>query len=120
MQVDLFAGINVADFASARSWYERFLGTGPDMEPHATEAVWQLAEHRFVYILESPERAGNGLVTLFLDDLDTFVEGITERGIEPTKRETYSNGVRKVTYLDPDGNELGLGGGPRAGRDAEN
>ena len=27
-------------------------------------------------------------------------------------RETYENGVRKVTYRDPDGNEIGFGGGP--------
>jgi len=34
------------------------------------------------------------------------------RGVEPAERETYENGVRKVTYRDPDGNEIGFGGGP--------
>lgn len=34
------------------------------------------------------------------------------RGIEPEERETYENGVRKVTYRDPDGNEIGYGGAP--------
>jgi hypothetical protein len=37
---------------------------------------------------------------------------MAERGIEPSTRETYANGVRKVTYHDPEGNELGFGGGP--------
>ena len=32
-------------------------------------------------------------------------------GIEPAERETYGNGVRKVIYRDPDGNEIGYGGG---------
>ena len=50
--------------------------------------------------------------TLFVDDLDAWVDGIAARGIEPVKRETYENGVRKVTYRDPDGNEIGFGGGP--------
>ena len=27
-------------------------------------------------------------------------------------RKTYDNGVRKITYRDPDGNEIGLGGAP--------
>ena len=27
-------------------------------------------------------------------------------------RETYANGVRKATYIDPDGNEIGFGGAP--------
>jgi hypothetical protein len=28
------------------------------------------------------------------------------------ERETNSNGVRKTTYRDPDGNEIGFGGAP--------
>jgi hypothetical protein len=51
-------------------------------------------------------------LTLFLDDLDGAVAAIAARGLEPADRETYSNGVRKVTYRDPDGNEIGFGGGP--------
>lgn len=38
------------------------------------------------------------------------MDGIVARGIEPTKRETYDNGARKITFLDPDGNEIGFGG----------
>ena len=52
------------------------------------------------------------MVTIFADDLDALVDGIASRGIEPAKRETYSNGVRKVTFRDPDGNEIGYGGAP--------
>jgi hypothetical protein len=40
------------------------------------------------------------------------VDAIVARGIEPTTRETYDNGVRKVTFHDPDGNEIGFGGAP--------
>jgi predicted enzyme related to lactoylglutathione lyase len=50
--------------------------------------------------------------TIFVDDLDDRVARITDRGLEPTKRETYPNGVRKVTYHDPDGNEIDFGGAP--------
>jgi hypothetical protein len=35
-----------------------------------------------------------------------------DRGLEPDERETYSNGVRKALYRDPEGNELGFGGAP--------
>jgi hypothetical protein len=69
MALHLFAGLRVRDFGLARAWYERLLGE-PAFFPHATEAVWTLAD----------------------------------------ERETYSNGVRKVLYHDPDGNELGFGG----------
>lgn len=112
MAVDLFAGIPVDDYERASAWYERFLGSGPSFLPNDTEAVWELAESRYLYIDVRPEHAGHAMHTVFVDDLDARVRGIADRGIEPAERETYSNGVRKVTYRDPDGNEIGLGGGP--------
>jgi hypothetical protein len=50
--------------------------------------------------------------TLFIDDLEVLVAKIADRGLDPAKRETYSNGVRKITYRDADGNEIGFGGAP--------
>jgi hypothetical protein len=35
-----------------------------------------------------------------------------ERGLHPAKRETLSNGVRRVIYGDPEGNEIRFGGAP--------
>jgi hypothetical protein len=74
--------------------------------------VWELAEHRFLFIERRPEHAGHAMHTVFVDDFDALVAQIAGRGLEPAKRETYSNGVRKTTYRDPDGNEIGLGGAP--------
>jgi catechol 2,3-dioxygenase-like lactoylglutathione lyase family enzyme len=110
--LDLFAGIPVADYAAALSWYERLLGSPPTFFPHDTEAVWELAEHRFVYIVQRPEHAGHAMNLSFVDDLDALVAQIADRGLDPVERETYSNGVRKATYRDPDGNEIGFGGAP--------
>ncbi|GAA3776978.1 VOC family protein [Streptomyces phyllanthi] len=112
MAVDLFAGIPVNDYAAALVWYERLLGSPPTFIPNDTEAVWELAEHRYVHIEHRPGRAGHAMHTVFVDDLDTRVAGIADRGLEPRNRETYSNGVRKVIYEDPDGNEIGFGGAP--------
>ena len=112
MTVDLFAGVPVSDYQSALDWYERLLGSGPAFLPNATEAVWELAEHRYLYIVLLPKRAGHALHTVFVDDLDERLAGISARGIEPASRETYDNGVRKVTYRDRDGNEIGFGGAP--------
>jgi predicted enzyme related to lactoylglutathione lyase len=110
--LDLFAGIPVSDYARALPWYERLLGSAPTFVASATEAVWELAEHRSVFIEERPEHAGHAMNTVFVDDLEALVEQIARRGLEPAERETYSNGVRKATYRDPDGNEIGFGGAP--------
>lgn len=110
--LDLFGGIAVRDYAAALTWYERLLGYPPTFFPHETEAVWELAEHRYMYIVQQPEHAGHAMHTLFVADLDALVARIADRGLDPTKRETYANGVRKITYSDPDGNEIGFGGAP--------
>ncbi|GAA0449465.1 VOC family protein [Streptomyces olivaceiscleroticus] len=112
MAVDLFAGIPVSDYARALTWYEQLLGAPPAFIPNDTEAVWELAEHRYVYVEHRPGHAGHAFHTVFVDDLDARVADIAGRGLNPRDRETYSNGVRKVTYQDPDGNELGFGGAP--------
>ncbi len=110
--LDLFAGIPVADYTAALAWYERLLGFPPSFFPTDTEAVWELAEHRYVYIVQQPEHAGHARHTLFVDDLDALVALIANRGLDPPARETYANGVRKITYRDRDGNEIGFGGAP--------
>ena len=111
MSLVLFAGIPVRDLAAARAWYEQLLGE-PSFSPNAIEIVWTLADRRSVYVKEDPNRAGGGLVTMIVDDLDALVAEIGARGLEPTERETYSNGVRKAIYRDDEGNEIGFGGLP--------
>lgn len=108
--VDLFAGIPVSDYQRARTWYEQLLGSPPAFLPNEREAVWELAEHRYLYIEVRPERAGHAMHTVFVDNLDSWVEDICHREIRPTTEETYENGVRKVIYRDADGNEVGFGG----------
>ena len=93
-------------------WYERLLGSPPTFFPHDTEAVWELAEHRYIYIVPQPDHAGHARHTLFVVDLEALVTQIADRGLDPVQRETYANGVRKITYRDSDGNEIGFGGAP--------
>jgi hypothetical protein len=108
--VDVFAVIPVRDYEGSRIWYERLFGSEPSFVAHETECVWSLGDHGHVAVNEDPPRAGHTAVTIFADDFERAVGEIASRGLEPVKRETYSNGVRKATYRDPDGNEVGYGG----------
>jgi predicted enzyme related to lactoylglutathione lyase len=112
MPNDLFAGIAVTDYDAAVAWYERLFGSPPSFIPTDGEAVWEIAEHRFVFIEQRPEHAGHARHLVFVDDLDGIVAQIAERGLAPAERETQSNGVRKAAYRDPDGNEFAFGGPP--------
>ncbi len=112
MPISLFAGVRVRDYAGALAWYSQLLGE-PSMHPHDTEAVWELGEGRSIYIVEDERGDGRALVTVFCeDDFEEWLAKFSERGMEPAERETYSNGVRKAIYRDPEGNELGFGGPP--------
>ena len=82
------------------------------MDADDVEAVWELAEHRYLYIELLPERAGHALITVFVDAFDARLAGAADRGLEPSKQETYENGVRKAIFHYPDGNEVSFGGGP--------
>jgi catechol 2,3-dioxygenase-like lactoylglutathione lyase family enzyme len=112
MTLDLFAGVPVRDYPAAAAWYEQLLGEPPSFLPNDTEAVWELAEHRFLYIEVLPDRAGHALHTVFVSDFDDRLAAIAGRGLTPAHTETYENGVRKAIFRDPDGNEVGFGGGP--------
>src|SRR3954469_11112186 len=71
--VDLYAGIPVGDYDRALAWYERLLGSAPSFLPNATEAVWELAEHRSVLIEVRPAHAGHAMHTIIVDDLDALI-----------------------------------------------
>jgi hypothetical protein len=73
MAGDLYAGIPVNDYPAALAWYERLFGSSPTFVPHDTEAVWDLDEHRSVFIVQRPEHAGHAMHTIFVDDLDALV-----------------------------------------------
>jgi len=93
----LFAGIPVGDYAAALAWYERLLGSPPSFFPHDTEAVWELAEHRSVFIVQQPEHAGHAMHTIIVDDLDTVVVPADDPG---------RRGSRRTTHAHPQGRAL--------------
>ncbi len=57
--MDLFAGIPVSDYAAAVEWYGRLFGSPPTFLPNDNEAVWELAEHRYVFIELTARAAGH-------------------------------------------------------------
>lgn len=106
---ELFGGIPVSDFQASLAWYQRLLGSPPSFFPNDHEAVWAVGDHRWVYIIRAPERAGRSIQTIMCDNLEAVIAEIAARGIAFTKDETPAKDVRKVLYYDPDGNEIGIG-----------
>lgn len=107
---DLFSGVPVTDFKMSLRWYQLLFGKQPDFFPHETEAVWKLAEHQYVYIVQTPKNAGHAILMQMVDSLDSRIEAISERGLKAANRDYFPNEICKVTYCDPDGNEISFGG----------
>jgi catechol 2,3-dioxygenase-like lactoylglutathione lyase family enzyme len=99
----------VADYDSALAWYERLLGRAPDVVVSDNEAMWQLRDGGWVYVVGDAARAGRGLLTVLVDDLDDLLEQIAARGLGRAAIESAAGLYRKATLEDPDGNTISFG-----------
>jgi hypothetical protein len=109
MAVGVFAGIPDGDFKIALERYKRLPGAEPTFFPNDIEAVWQLAEDRYVYIIQDSNRAGGAVSMIWVDDPISEVARIAGRGLEPVDVEKHDR-VWKYVFHDADGNETGIGG----------
>ena len=100
-----FAGLPVAAYGAAYEWYVRLLGRPADMFPHDNEAVWRLTANGAIYVVQDLDRAGSGLVTLALDDLDAHERRVRDAGL-PITELAAGDGPRRLVVTDPDGNRL--------------
>ena len=108
----LFGGIPVSDFRRSLDWYTRLFGVPPTFFPNEREAVWMIADQRWLYIIVDAKRAGGAVQTIMCDGLDDVIAGIAARGLEFAGEERPAANTRKVMYNDPDGNEIGIGSVP--------
>ena len=111
---EVFAGIPVTNLQVSLEWYQRLFGCAPSFCPNDREAVWAIGDQRWIYIIVEPERAGGSIQTIMCDGLEDAITEIEARGLRFSKDETPDDGVRKVIYYDPDGNEIGVGRIPSA------
>jgi catechol 2,3-dioxygenase-like lactoylglutathione lyase family enzyme len=92
----------------AADWYARLLGRPADMLPNDAEAAWQLAESASLYLLADPARAGRGVLTVIVEDVDAVVTEVAARGLALGPTEHVGTAGRKCVVTDPDGNEVAI------------
>jgi predicted enzyme related to lactoylglutathione lyase len=104
----LFSGVPVGDFKVSQAWYERFFGRAADIVAHDAEVMWRVSDGGWLYILRDPVRAGNGIVTIAVSDIEATTSALEEQGIAigPIKPEGDSG--RKAIAIDPDGNSVAI------------
>lgn len=102
----VFAGVPVTDSRSARAWYERLFDRPPDRLPTEDEAVWQLLGSLSIYVVADRVRAGKGLLTLAVADMDAHLAALDELGLVSERHESTPGSPRKAVVADPDGNAI--------------
>ncbi|MDX8049733.1 VOC family protein [Lentzea sp. BCCO 10_0798] len=112
----------VSDLVRSLEWYGVFFGREAD-EIIGEEHLWQVGENAYI-VLDARDvrssRVGGSMVTfgVALSEFEGALERLAAHGVRHEPVETYSNGVRHVEVLDPDGNSLSLAALPQAGADA--
>src|SRR5215469_7777749 len=104
----------VSDQTKALHWYRVFFGRTAD-GVIGEEHLWQVGENAWVVVDDRDvraERVGGAMITLGVTGLDDILTRLTAHGIDHGPVESYSNGVRHVVVLDPDGNSLSLAEAP--------
>ncbi|PRX59889.1 putative enzyme related to lactoylglutathione lyase [Nonomuraea fuscirosea] len=113
--MDMHSVVCVRDRAVSLKWYEVFFGRPAD-EVIGEEYLWRVGENAYLVIDDRDVRAarvGGTMITFGVTDLDEILARLAAHGIEHEPVETYSNGVRHVEVLDPDGNSMSLAGIPQ-------
>ena len=109
----LFAGIPVSDYAAALAWYERLLGSPPSFFPTTRRPCGNSPNTGRCSSSSSRDMPATPCTPSSWMTSTPWWPRSLSWDWRPAKRETYSDGVRKITYIDRDGNEIGFGGLPR-------
>jgi predicted enzyme related to lactoylglutathione lyase len=100
-----FAVMCTTDIARATEWYSRLFDRRPDRQPMPSLSEWH-GQGGF-QLLERADRAGQGFLTLMVDDIDQAREMLLERGLDVGKKQ--EGDVAGIAQLnDPDGNTVTL------------
>ncbi len=76
----VLATMTVVEFDQAVEWYERLLGAGYDAQPMPGLAEWHVAGG-VVQVLRDEQRAGSGLLSLGVEDLQAARTELEGRGV---------------------------------------
>ncbi|AEV71283.1 lactoylglutathione lyase family protein [Mycolicibacterium rhodesiae NBB3] len=109
----VLAVVPVSDLQASSRWYETLFGRPADNNPMPTLVEWQVVPGGWVQVFADAERAGSGLLNFAVDDLETHISDLRQRGLEPGDITGASKGVHLSAITDPDGNTISLIGGFR-------
>jgi hypothetical protein len=95
----------VTDHAKAVTWYQRWIGRAPDVEPMEGIAEWQLAENAWIQVAVDPASAGGTTVVVGVTDIDAQRAACAAAEVEVGDVNDYGF-VKTAEAVDPAGNKI--------------
>ena len=95
----------VTDHAEAVSWYQKWIGRAPDVEPMEGIAEWQLAENAWIQVTVDPGSAGRSTVVVGVKDVDAQRSACAAADVAVGDVNDYGF-VRTAEAADPAGNKI--------------
>jgi predicted enzyme related to lactoylglutathione lyase len=102
---NVVAVLPVADHAAAVSWYQKWIGRAPDVEPIEGVAEWRIADKAWIQVAADPEPAGRTRVVIGVDDIDTQ-RSTCEAGGVTVGDVTDLGFIKMAEAVDPAGNTI--------------
>jgi hypothetical protein len=95
----------VTDHVKAVTWYQKWIGRAPDVEPMEGIAEWQLAENAWIQVAVDPESAGHTTVVVGVKDIDAQRSACA--AVEVAVGDVSDYGfVKTAEAVDPAGNKI--------------
>ena len=111
VMTDVYCIIPVTDITRSVEWFTAFFGRSAE-HVIGGEYLWQIGANGYVVIDDRRAHPGTAEVTIGIEHLDELLARLDGHGIAHQPAETYGSGVKHVTVIDPDGNELSLAQAP--------
>ena len=107
------AAVAVADMDRALVWYERLFGRPFDACPSPGAAEWKVLSGGDLLVALDPERAGQSVDTIGVDDVAGLAAELRARGLKARAAPAGKGPPRLVRIADPDGNIITFAEDPR-------
>ncbi|WP_053206933.1 VOC family protein [Jiangella muralis] len=103
--VSVVGVLPVTDHPAAVTWYQKWIGRGPDIEPTDGVAEWQLAENAWIQVSVDPAASGRTTVVVGVADLDVQRSACAAAGVAVGEVADYGF-VKSAEAADPAGNTV--------------
>jgi predicted enzyme related to lactoylglutathione lyase len=102
---NVLAGVAVSDLRTAATWYEKLLDRDADTRPMPEVIEWHFDRGGWLQVFSDQQRAGSSSVTLTVDDLESTLRSLQDKGIDVLSVHR-SEQVDTAILQDPDRNQV--------------